>query len=111
MQPTTLRAARKDAKSICTKAECNIVNLSSPEEVKNLSEAQLKRQIKLSQKYYKKHGDNIRRIKAAGKKSHLGVGAPHHIELKMHLMQDSQKRYEKQLRTFKTKNVRKVAHA
>lgn len=101
MRTTNLRAARKDASSICTKAECHIVSLSSPEEVKNLSESELKKQTTLSKKYLQKHADNFRKIKAAGKKSQLGVGAPHHIELKMHLMEDSQKRYEKQLKSLK----------
>ncbi|WP_413289125.1 hypothetical protein [Bdellovibrio sp. HCB337] len=109
MRTTSLRAARRDARSICTKGECNIVNLSSPEEIKNLSEAQLKRQILLSRRAFQKHRDNYKRMSAASKRSRLGVGGPHKIQLKMSLMEDSQRRFERQLKLFKAKAIAKAA--
>lgn len=111
MRTTSLRAARRDARSICTKGECNIVNLSTPEEIKNLSEAQLKRQILLSRRAFQKHRDNYRRMSAGSKRSRLGVGAPHKIKLKMALMEDSQRRFERQLKLFKARAAAKVAAA
>lgn len=98
MPTTSIAQARKDAHSICSKGECSIVQKSNPEELRNLTLAQIRNQIKLSEKYYKKHQDNYKRIGGGHKKSPDGISEQHHIKLKMSLMEDARKRFEKQLK-------------
>lgn len=105
MPRITLNEARKDARSICSKAECDIVHKSAPEEVKLLSPTELKEQIKLSKEYLVKHQDNFK----AGKKNNLDAAAQHHIELKMNLMDDAKKRFKRQLKSLQTKKGRAQA--
>lgn len=107
MNTTSIRTARRNARNFCTKTESNIINMSSPVSLRGLSEAQLKRQIRLSQKYYQKNRENFRKLKAAGKSSRVSEEGRDRIKIRMSLMEDSQRRFEKQLRAFKAKTARK----
>lgn len=105
MSKINLADARKDAGSICSKAECDIVHRSAPEEVTLLSPKELKEQIKLSHEHFKKHKENYQ----VAKSNHLDSVARHHIELKMNLMEDAEKRFKKQLKHLKTKKGQEEA--
>jgi len=98
MPTTSIAQARKDAHTICSKGECGIVQKSSPEELRHLTPTQIKGQIKLSEKYLKQHEENYKRIGGGHKKSPEGISEQHHIKLKMALMADARKRFEKQLK-------------
>lgn len=105
MPRITLNDARRDAGSICSKAECNIVHKSADEEVKLLSPEELREQIKLSHEYFVKHQGSFK----TGKSNKLDAVAQHHIELKMNLMEDAEKRFKKQLKKLQTKKGRAQA--